>query len=149
MVHFYTVDQILDPYILAKNDKMICINSALEIDLTGQVNSESIGHRQYTHTGGQQDLIMGAFMSKGGKGIIALESTVETKNGRKSKIVPHLEYGSFISTGRNDIQYVVTEYGIADLKIWSVRERVKRLIAIAHPDYRDELKFEAEKAGFI
>lgn len=149
MVHFYSVDQVLDPYTLAKNDKMICINSALEIDLTGQVNSESIGHRQYTHTGGQQDLIMGAFMSKGGKGIIALESTVETKKGRLSKIVPHLSYGAFVSTGRNDVQYIVTEYGIADLKIWSVRERAKRLIAIAHPDFRDELKFEAEKAGFI
>ncbi len=148
-VHFYTVDQVLDPYILAQNDKLVCINSGLEVDLTGQVNSESIGHKQYTHTGGQQDLIMGAFMSKGGKGIIALESTVATKSGRKSKIVPHLSYGSFVSTSRNDVQYIVTEYGIADLKVWSVRERAKRLIAIAHPDYRDELKFEAQKAGFI
>lgn len=92
---------------------------------------------------------MGAFMSKGGKGIIAMESTVETKQGRKSKIVPHLTPGSFVSTGRNDVHYVVTEYGIADLKIWSVRERAKRLINIAHPDFRDELRFEAEKAGFI
>jgi len=148
-VHFYTVDQVLDPYILARNDKLVCINSGLEVDLTGQVNSESIGHKQFSHTGGQQDLIMGAFMSKGGKGIIALESTVETKQGRKSKIVPHLTAGSFVSTGRNDVHYVVTEYGIADLKIWSVRERAKRLINIAHPDFRDELKFEAEKAGFI
>lgn len=148
-VLFYSVDQVLNPANLAQNDKMVCINSGLEVDLTGQVNSESIGHKQYTHTGGQQDLIMGAFMSKGGKGIIALESTVETKKGRLSKIVPHLSYGAFVSTGRNDVQYIVTEYGIADLKIWSVRERAKRLIAIAHPDFRDELKFEAEKAGFI
>jgi 4-hydroxybutyrate CoA-transferase len=148
-IHFYPTDYILDPYIIGKNDNMICINSALQVDLTGQVNAESMGYVQYSHVGGQQDLNMGAFRSKGGKGIIALESTANTKKGRISRIVPHLDYGSFVTTGRNDVHYVVTEYGVADLKIWSVRERVKRLIAIAHPDFRDELRFAAEKACFI
>lgn len=148
-VHFYPTDYVLDPNNIGKNDKMICINSALQVDLTGQVNAESMGYVQYSHVGGQQDLNMGAFLSKGGKGIIALESTAETKKGTISRIVPHLDYGSFVTTGRNDVHYVVTEYGVADLKVWSVRERVKRLISIAHPDFRDELKFAAEKACFI
>jgi acyl-CoA hydrolase len=148
-IHFYPTNYILDPHLVGKNDNMVCINSALQVDLTGQVNAESMGFRQFSHGGGQQDLMMGSFNSKGGKGIIAMESTVETKKGRISKIVPHLDYGAFVTTGRSDVHYVVTEYGIADIKVWSVRERVKRLIAVAHPDFRDELKFEAEKAFFI
>lgn len=148
-IHFYPIDYTLDPHMVGLNDNMVCINSALQVDLTGQVNAESIGYKQFSHGGGQQDLMMGSFNSKGGKGIIAIESTTETKNGRVSKIVPHLDFGAFVTTGRGDVHYVVTEFGIADLKVWSVRERVKRLIKIAHPDFRDELKFEAEKAYFI
>ncbi len=148
-VHFFSTDYVCSPYIVGQHDKMISINSALQVDLSGQINAESIGPKQYTHTGGQQDFIMGTYISKGGKGIIALESTAETKQGRVSKIVPHLDYGSFVTTGRNDVDYVVTEYGVADLKNWSMRERAKKLIAIAHPDYRDELTFAAKKAHFI
>lgn len=148
-VHFYPTDWVNTPANIGRNDKMIAINSGLQVDLTGQVNAESIGPKQYTHVGGQQDYIMGSFISKGGKGIIAMESQAMTKEGPISKIVPHLTYGSFVSTGRNDTQYVITEYGVAYLKAANIRSRVKQLINIAHPDYRDQLRFEAQKANFI
>ncbi|MFY9323229.1 MAG: 4-hydroxybutyrate CoA-transferase [Syntrophomonadaceae bacterium] len=148
-VHFYPVDYILDPYLIGKNNKMVAVNSALQVDLTGQINAESIGYKQFSHGGGQLDMMMGAFNSEGGKGIIAIESTTKTKQGIVSKIAAHLDYGSFVTTGRGDVNYVVTEYGIADIKVWSARERAKRLIAIAHPDFRDELTFEAKKCGLL
>jgi len=149
VVHFHPTEFVNDPFIIARNDKMVSINSTLEIDLSGQACSESIGPVQYTHTGGQADFVYGAGRSKGGKSVIAFESTAETKEGRVSKIVPHLKYGSFITAPRYETQYVVTEFGIADIKYQTLWERAKRLINIAHPDFRDWLRFEARKAHFI
>jgi len=140
-----------DPYVIAQNNKMVSINTTLELDLTGQVCSESLGHRQFSGTGGQADTAIGAQMSPGGKSIIALYSTASVKvpgtEQRKtiSKIVPRLTPGAVVSLSRNDVDFIVTEYGVAALRGTSVRERVSKLIAIAHPDFRDELQEEADK----
>jgi acyl-CoA hydrolase len=149
MVHFYPTDFVNDPFIIAQNDKMISINSTLEIDLSGQACSESIGHVPYTHTGGQADFVFGAGRSLGGKSVLAFESTYMTKEGLKSRIVPHLKLGSFVTTARYDIQYCATEYGVVNLKAQTLWERVRRLVSIAHPDFRDQLLFDARKANFI
>lgn len=119
-------------------DNFILINSALEIDLTGQVNGESIGHVQFSGVGGQADFVRGAALSKGGKVIIALTSTAG--NGSISRIVPQLKQGTTVTTPRYDIQYIVTEYGIAELWGKTISERAEALIAIAHPDFRKELR---------
>jgi len=136
-----------NPYILAQQPKMTSINTAISIDLTGQVCSESIGPMQYSGTGGQRDTHVGAWMSEGGKGIIALRSTA--KKGTISTIVPMLTEGSIVTMTRNDIDYVVTEYGVAHLRGQSVFERAKRLISIAHPKFRDELTEQALKFGWL
>ncbi|WP_252234664.1 acetyl-CoA hydrolase/transferase C-terminal domain-containing protein [Clostridium sp. ZS1] len=132
-----------NPYTLAKNNKMTSINTSLSVDLTGQCASESLGFKQYSGTGGQTDTGIGAQMSPGGKSIIALYSTA--KNGTISSIVPSHYMGAAITYSRNDVQYIVTEYGVANLRGKSIRERVDSLIAIAHPDFRQELKKEAVK----
>ncbi len=132
-----------DPFVIAQNDNMVSINSALQIDLTGQIASESLGFTQFSGTGGATDFAYGAFHSKGGRGIIALRATA--KGGTVSKIQPGLTYGSVVSISRNLVDYVVTEYGIAKLRDKSVRARVDALISIAHPDFRKELKKQAEK----
>ena len=136
-----------DPYIIAKNDNMISINTAISVDLTGQVCSESLGSTQYSGTGGQLDTHRGAIMSSGGKGIIALRSTA--KKGSVSTITPALASGSIVSVPRHDIDYVVTEYGVAHLRGRTVSKRTEALITIAHPDFRDELRAEAKKIGHI
>lgn len=126
---------------IARNDRVISVNNALEIDLTGQVNAESIGPRQYSGTGGQLEWILGAQWSEGGKSILALRSSYRDKAGvLRSKIVPQLTPGSVVTTPRTCVQYVVTEYGVADLKYKSTLERARALIAIAHPDFRRELE---------
>jgi acyl-CoA hydrolase len=132
-----------DPFVIAQNDNMVSINSALEIDLTGQISSERMGFRQVSGTGGATDFAYGAFHSKGGRGIIAIRSTA--KGGTVSKIQPGLTYGSVVSISRNLTDYVVTEYGIARLKDKSIRQRVEALIGIAHPDFRKDLKKQAEE----
>ncbi|AOM84282.1 acetyl-CoA hydrolase/transferase family protein [Salisediminibacterium beveridgei] len=140
-----------DPYVIGKNDRMVSINTTLEIDLTGQCCSEAIGHRQFSGTGGQADTAIGAQMAKDGKSFIALYSTADVRvpgseeRQTISKIVPSLAEGATVSLSRNDVDYVVTEYGIASLRGTSIRERVERLIAIAHPDFRDWLREESEK----
>ena len=136
-----------DPYVVAQNDRMVSINTSLQVDLTGQVCSESIGYRHYTGTGGQLDMHRGATLSRGGKGIIALRSSV--KDDEISTIVPMLSPGSFVSIPRQDTDYVVTEFGAAHLKGKSVRERALSLIAIAHPKFRESLAFEAKKIGVL
>lgn len=148
-VHFYPCDLVNDPFIISQHDKLISINSAIETDLSGQVCSESIGPVQYTHTGGQADFVLGAGRSRGGKTIIAFESVADTKEGAVSKIVTYLKHGSFVTAGRFDTNFIVTEYGVASLKGKNIRERAKSLIAIAHPDFRDQLTFEAKKANFV
>jgi acyl-CoA hydrolase len=139
-----------DPNVIARNHRQISINTTLEVDLTGQVCSESLGSRQFSGTGGQADTAIGAQMSEGGKSFIALYSTAGVKQAdgsRKtiSKIVPTLTPGAAVTLHRSDVDYVVTEYGAVRLKGAPVRERVKRLISIAHPDFRSQLRDEADR----
>lgn len=140
-VESYGNEFVNDPFNIAKNDRMVAVNSAIAIDLTGQVNSDSLGTRPYSGIGGQVDFIRGAARSQGGKPIIALPSTA--KGGALSRIVPTLERGAGVVTSRGDVRWVVTEYGVADLYAKGLRERVKALIAIAHPKFRAELEREA------
>ena len=134
---FHPQEYVNDPFVIAKNDKMVAINAAIEIDLTGQVCSDSIGSKFYSGIGGQVDFIRGAAHSEGGKPIIALPST--TKDGKISRIVPTLKTGAGVVTSRGDVHYVVTEYGVANLFGKSIQERAKALIDISHPRFRDEL----------
>ena len=136
-----------DPFTIARNDRMVAINSAIQVDLTGQVCADSIGPRPYSGFGGQVDFIRGAARSKGGKPIIALQSTA--KNGTVSRIVPMLDAGAGVVTSRADVHYVVTEHGIAYLHGKSLRQRAEALIAIAHPKFQDELYDHAERAHLL
>ena len=140
---FKEVKWVNDPRRISQNDRVVSINNAMEIDLTGQVDAESIGQRMYSGTGGQLEWVIGSQWSKGGKSILALRSSYRDKSGAlHSKIRPTLAPGSIVTTPRTFVQYVVTEYGVADLKYKSCRERAKALIAIAHPDFRKELERE-------
>jgi 4-hydroxybutyrate CoA-transferase len=136
-----------DPGLIARNDNMVAINSALQVDLTGQVCSDSIGTYFYSGIGGQVDFLRGASRSKGGKPIIALSSTA--KNGTISRITPMLAPGAGVVTSRGLIRYVVTEYGVAYLHGKSIRERAQALIEIAHPKFRDELYEYCEKTKWL
>jgi 4-hydroxybutyrate CoA-transferase len=147
LFEMHPVDYINDPFIVAQNDKMVAINSAIEVDLTGQVCSDSIGYRIYSGFGGQVDFVRGAARSKGGKPIIALPSTA--KNDTISKIVAHLKEGAGVVTSRGDVHYIVTEYGVAYLHGKSLRRRAEALINIAHPKFRDELTHFAKKQKVI
>jgi len=150
LVEMHSTRFVNDPYIIGKNDKLISVNATMEVDLTGQCASESIGTMQYTGTGGQLDFVQGAWRSKGGKSFLTLYSTYTTKEGEvKSKIVPSLSPGIFTTVSRTDVQYIVTEYGVAFLKGQNLRTRVKELVSIAHPDFRDWLMYEARKQNFI
>ena len=142
-VEMYPVNYVNDPVIIAKNDNLVSINSCVQIDLLGQVVSESIGPVQISGVGGQIDFIRGASMSRGGRSILAMNSTAA--GGKVSKIVPFIDQWSAVTTSRNDVQYVVTEYGIAELRGHTTRDRARSLIKIAHPDFRDSLKEEFEK----
>ena len=137
------VDYVNDPRVACQNDNLISINSCVQVDLMGQVASESVGAKQISGVGGQVDFVRGAAMSKGGKSILAFPSTAA--KGTVSKIVPLLDEGAAVTTSRNDVHYIVTEYGIADLKGQTLRERAKRLIAVAHPKFREELAEHFEK----
>ncbi|HEX6504470.1 MAG TPA: acetyl-CoA hydrolase/transferase C-terminal domain-containing protein [Terriglobales bacterium] len=136
-----------DPVFIARNDNMVAINSALQVDLTGQVCSDSIGNRFYSGIGGQVDFLRGASRSKGGKPIIAISSTA--KNGTISRIAPTLDTGAGVVTSRGLVRYVVTEYGVAYLHGKCIRERAKALIEIAHPKFRDELYAYCEKTKWL
>lgn len=137
MIELHPTEYVNDPFIIAKNDNMISINSAIEVDLTGQVSADSIGARFYSGIGGQVDFVRGAARSKGGKPIIALPSTA--KDGTVSRIVPQLKPGAGVVTSRGDVHYIVTEYGVAYLHGRSITERAHELINIAHPNFREEL----------
>lgn len=143
MVSLQTVDYINDPRVIGQNDNLISINAALQVDLMGQVCSEAMGLKQFSGIGGQVDFVRGAAFSKGGKSILAFPSTA--KKGTVSKIVPFLTEGACVTTSRTDVDYVITEFGIAELKGRTLRERARNLINIAHPNFREELKAEFEK----
>lgn len=136
-----------DPFIISQNNNVVSVNTALEIDLTGQVCSESIGPHQFSGTGGATDFADGALRSKGGRGILALHSTA--KNGTISKIKTTLTPGSAVSIRRNSVDHIITEYGVAQLRGRSLRERAAALIEIAHPAFRDQLRYEAKQIGLL
>lgn len=141
LIEAHPVDYVNDPFIISQNEKMLAINSAVEVDLTGQVCSDSIGTYIYSGFGGQVDFIRGAARSKGGKPVIALSSTA--KGGTLSRIVPMLKPGAGVVTSRADVHYVATEFGIAKLFGKNLRERAEALISIAHPDFQQELEDQA------
>ena len=143
MFELYPQEYVLDVRNVAANDNMVAINSALSVDLTGQIASESIGHRMYTGSGGQPEMVIGAMLSKGGRSITMLRST--TSDGKISRIAPFLEPGTIVTVPRNFADYIVTEYGIASLLGKTQRERAQELIAVAHPDFRAELRKHAQK----
>lgn len=126
-----------------QNYKMVSINSCIQVDLMGQVVSETIGTKQFSGVGGQVDYVRGSSMAEGGKSILAMPSTAA--KGKISRIVSCLDKGAAVTTTRNDVQYIVTEYGIADLRGKSLRERAELLINISHPDFRDQLRKEYDE----
>ena len=147
MFHFHDTAYVNDPYVIGQNNKMIAINSALEVDLTGQVCADSIGHRFYSGIGGQVDFIRGAKRSHGGKAVICMLSTA--MDGAVSRIVPRLSEGAGVVTTRGDVDVVVTEYGFATLHGKTIRERVLSLIAVAHPKFRNDLLEAAKKMHYV
>jgi 4-hydroxybutyrate CoA-transferase len=147
LIELHPTDYVNDPFNIAQNENMVAINSALQVDLTGQVCADSIGPRIYSGVGGQVDFIRGAARSKGGLPIIAFLSTA--KDDTVSRIVPLLYEGSGVVTTRNDVHYVVTEYGVASLYGKTIRQRAQALINIAHPDFRDALSASARELGYF
>lgn len=154
-VEVYDARYTNDPFVIGKNDNQVSINTAIEVDLTGQVSSESIGSRQFSGTGGQADTARGAMLAENGRSIIALYSTAMIRDKatgervEKSKIVSRLTPGAYVTLQRQDVDMVVTEYGIAKLKGKNVGERIESLIEIAHPDFRDELRENAKEYGLL
>ncbi len=150
IVELHPTEYVNDPFVIAKNHKMVSINSAIEIDLTGQVNADSIGPKFYSGVGGQLDFVYGASRSQGGKPIIALPSTVTLRDSsRLSRIVSMLKPGAGVVTTRNHVHYIVTEFGIAHLYGKTIRQRARSLINIAHPDFQEQLEREAYELKYL
>ncbi len=150
LIELHPTEYVNDPFVIAQNERQVAINSAIEVDLTGQVCADSIGPKIYSGVGGQLDFIYGASRSKGGIPIIALPSTTTLRDGQVvSRITAMLKQGAGVVTTRNHVHYVVTEYGVADLYAKSIRQRALQLIHIAHPDFRDELKRQARELHYI
>ena len=150
LIELHRTEYINDPFVIAQNERMVAINSAIEVDLTGQVCADSIGPKFYSGIGGQLDFIYGASRSKGGVPIIALPSTTTMRDGTMvSRMVAMLKQGAGVVTGRNHVHYIVTEYGVADLYGKTIRQRTKQLIGIAHPDFRKDLEKQAADLHFI
>lgn len=147
MLEMHPVDFTNDPYVAARNDKLCAINATLQIDLLGQCGSESLGHTPYSGTGGQVDFVRAANRSNGGKAFIVLPSTA--KNDTVSRIAPVLSPGTHVTTSKNDINYVVTEYGVAQLRGKTAKQRAEALIGIAHPDFRAELRESAKRMNLL
>jgi acyl-CoA hydrolase len=147
MLEIHPVNDTNDPYIAGKNDNLIAINASLEVDFMGQCCSESMGALPYSGTGGQTDFVRAANRSNGGKAFIVLPSTA--KNDTISRIQPTLSPGAHVTVGKNDVNYVVTEYGVAQLRGKSSKQRTQQLIAIAHPKFRDELTAQAKKMHIL
>ena len=148
-MHCYPVDYTNLPHIIMQNDRVVSINNTTQIDLQGQAASESDGHRHLSGTGGQLQFVRGAYASKGGKSFICLSSTYDKRGEPRSRIVLNLTPGNVVTTPRTDVMYVVTEYGLVNLKGKSVAERALALIAIAHPDFREPLEREAREKNII
>ncbi len=146
-LEIHPADFTNDPYLAGKNDNLVAINATLQIDLLGQCGSESLGHRPYSGTGGQSDFVRGANRSRGGKAFIVLPSTA--KDDSITRIVPVLSPGTHVSTSKNDINYVVTEFGVAQLRGKSAKQRAQELISIAHPNFRAELAESARKLNLL
>ncbi len=147
---FHRQEYVNDPFVIAQNEKMVAINSAIEVDVTGQVCADSIGPRFYSGVGGQVDFIYGASRSKGGVPIIALPSTTSLRDGTTvSRIVCMIKQGGGVVTSRNHVHYVVTEFGVADLYGKTIRQRARQLINVAHPDFRRDLEKQASALNYL
>lgn len=146
-LEIHPVDFTNDPYLAGRNDQLVAINATLQIDLLGQCGSESLAHLPYSGTGGQVDFVRAANRSRGGKAIIVLPSTA--KGDSLSRIVPTLSPGTHLTTGKNDINYVVSEYGVAQLRGKSGKQRALEMIAIAHPGFREELRAQARQLNLL
>lgn len=150
LIELHRTEYVNDPFVIAQNERMVAVNSAIEIDLTGQVCADSIGPKLYSGVGGQLDFIYGASRSKGGVPIIALPSTNTLRDGTVlSKIASMLKQGAGVVTTRNHVRYIVTEYGVADLYGKTIRQRATQLINIAHPDFREDLKKQAQELHYL
>jgi 4-hydroxybutyrate CoA-transferase len=150
LCEFHRQEYVNDPFVIAQNEKMVAINSALEVDLTGQICADSIGPKLYSGVGGQLDFVYGASRSKGGVPIIALPSTTLMKDGTVvSRIAAMLKLGAGVVTSRNHVHYVVTEYGVAALYGRTIRQRARQLIAVAHPDFRKALEKDAAALNYL
>jgi acetyl-CoA hydrolase len=150
LIEFHRTEYVNDPFVIAQNERMVAINSAIEVDLTGQVCADSIGPKLYSGVGGQLDFIYGASRSKGGVPVIALPSTTTLKDGTLvTRIAGMLKEGAGVVTSRNHVRYVVTEYGVADLYGKTIRQRASQLINIAHPDFRADLEKQAKELHYI
>jgi Acetyl-CoA hydrolase len=147
MVEMRPTEYTNDTAVIRRFKKMVAINSAIEVDVTGQVCADSIGAKMYSGVGGQMDFIRGAALADDGRAIICLPST--TAKGTVSRIVPYLRQGAGVVTTRAHVETIVTEYGIAEMHGRSIPERARQLIAIAHPSFRDELEFEASKNHWL
>jgi 4-hydroxybutyrate CoA-transferase len=150
LIELHRTEYVNDPFVIAQNERMVAINSAIEVDLTGQVCADSIGPKLYSGVGGQFDFIYGASRSKGGVPIIAMPSTNTMKDGTQmSKISPLLKHGAGVVTSRNHVRFIVTEYGVADLYGKTIRDRATQLINISHPQFREDLKKQASELHYI
>jgi len=150
LIELHPTEYVNDPFTVARNDRMVAINSAIEVDLTGQICADSIGPKIYSGVGGQLDFIYGASRSKDGVPIIALPSTTILRDGTVvSRITGMLKLGAGVVTTRNHIHYVVTEYGVADLYAKTIRQRAQQLINIAHPDFRADLTKQAKELHYL
>jgi len=150
LCEFHRQEYVNDPFVIAQNEKMVAINSALEVDLTGQICADSIGPKLYSGVGGQLDFVYGASRSKGGVPIIALPSTTLMKDGTVvSRIAAMLKLGAGVVTSRNHVHYLVTEYGVAALYGRTIRQRARQLIAVAHPDFRKALEKDAAALNYL
>jgi acetyl-CoA hydrolase len=145
LIELHPTEYVNDPFVIAQNERQVAINSAIEVDLTGQVCADSIGPKLYSGIGGQLDFIYGASRSRGGVPVIALPSTAR----QFSRIVPMLKQGAGVVTGRNHVHYVVTEYGVANLYGKTIRQRAQDLIGIAHPQFREELTYQAKELHYM